>query len=122
MKNKFLFLALLALWQTVSASLGAVVSEGVAFEDVNKAMSEAGYIESGLDMGSTDPKNRLAFWSVDDGVLIVIYSSETKKVISVSYWLSDERPKATRQTFEMAVKSFDTDSGVMTIQTKALKK
>lgn len=122
MKTRFVLMPFLALWLSTNFSLGAVVEGGVEFDKVSEAMTEAGYIETGLDMEPRDQKSKLAFWAVDEGVLIVIYSTETKKVIGVIYWLSDERDKATRQTFEMKVKSFDTDSGVMVVQTKLPKK
>jgi|GEM_PF-2431650 len=121
MTMRSLFLPLLVLWMTVNVSLGVMVSEDSEIEEVNKAMTAAGYSESGLDMAPADPKHDMAFWAVDGGVLIVLYSTETKKVTGVTYWLCDERPKGTRKTFEMTVKCFDTDSGLMIVQTKARK-
>ena len=104
------------------SSQAAEISIGTDIAQTTSAMKEAGYSSTGLDMGSADRDTQLAFWSVEEGVLIVGYSLKTKKVIGVSYWLSDERPKATRKTFDMEVKSFDTETGVMTVQTKQPKR
>lgn len=117
-----MLIPVLLLFIAMAGLQGAIVAEGAVISEVSKAMSEAGYEERGLDMEPTDPRNRLVFWSVDDGILIIAYSAKSKKVIDISYWLSDERPKATRWTHEIHVKSFDTISGVMLVQTKTPKR
>jgi hypothetical protein len=104
-----------------TTSQGALVKEGSDFDAVNRAMTEAGYSKTGLEM-STSPSHRLEFWSVDKGVLIVVYSNESKRVTSVSFFLSDERPKAIRKDFDLKVTSFDTESGAMVVQTDPPKR
>ena len=114
---------LFAFCATTGISQAAVVKEGADFNDVSKAMAECGYSESGLQMGGAGERtDRFAFWSVDEGILIVLYSLESKRVLSVSYWLRDERPKATSKTFQMRVTSFDTESGAMVVQTHPTKR
>ncbi len=94
------------------------IDSGISFNEAKEAMRKAGYKETMLAMEAIDRNNRLTMWTVGEGVLIVTYSIKTKKVVGISYWLSDERPKATRKTFDIEVKSFDTDKGIMMVQTK----
>ena len=96
------------------ADAGLIVS-GSDIGAVNKSMAASGYRETGLDMLATRKDTDLKFWSVGQGVLIAVYSTANKKVLSLSYSLSDERPKVTRKTFDLAVKEFDPKSGEMKI-------
>jgi hypothetical protein len=50
--------------------------------------------------------------------LIIHFDPSTRKITKMRYWMADDRPKAERNEFRLEVVSFDTDSGVMTIQTK----
>lgn len=72
-----------------------------------KAMAESGYKETGLDLLATKVDTDLRMWAVGEGVLILAYSNKDKKVHGMSYYLCDERPKATRKTFDLIVKEFD---------------
>jgi hypothetical protein len=83
------------------------------------AMKKAGYAETGLDMMARPGSGvDLRFWGVGEGVLIVSYSMASQKISGVTFWFADGRPKATRQTFEFDVASFDAETGVMTIRTR----
>jgi hypothetical protein len=82
-------------------------------------MQKAGYAKTGLDMAPRPGSGEdLQFWAVAQGVLIVSYSKASQKITGMNFWLADERPKASRRTFELNVTSFDTSSGAMTIRTK----
>lgn len=80
-------------------------------------MTSAGYTKTGLDMMPRAGLD-LQFWQVGQGVLIVSHSKTSQKIVGLTYWFADERPKATRQTFEFEVASFGTSTGTMTIRTK----
>ena len=95
---------------------------GVSIDEANKAMKAAGYRETGLSMESSLDNHDLAFWGVDDGVLIVTYSIKTKKIHHLSYYWCDERPKAFRKTKSLSVTRFDTETGAMLALTKRPEK
>ncbi len=120
--NSLSLAIIIAFSISTSTSRGALVKEGSDIDAVNRAMEKAGYSKTGLQMGTLDPSYRLAFWSVDEGVLVVVYSNESKRVTNVSFCLSDERPRGTRKTFDLNVTSFDTDSGAMVVQTNPTKR
>jgi hypothetical protein len=98
----------------VNAGEGLIVP-GSDIGAVSTSMAASGYKETGLDMLAMQKDAVLKFWSVGQGVLIAVYSTANKKVLSLSYSLSDERPKATRRTFDLVVKEFDPKSGEMKI-------
>ena len=114
--------AILISFILVASTQAAQLTTGTDISEATQAMKEAGYSKSGLDMGSRNRDHRLAYWSVDEGILIVVYSLKTKSIIGISYWFSDERPKASRKTFQLDVKNFDTKTGAMVIQTKKPKR
>lgn len=101
----------------VNAGEGLIVP-GSDIGAVSTSMAASGYKETGLDMLAMQKDADLKFWSVGQGVLIAVYSTANKKVLSLSYSLSDERPKATRRTFDLVVKEFDPKSGEMKIAGK----
>lgn len=83
------------------------------------AMKKGGYKETGLEMMAKPGSGLdLRFWSVGEGVLILSYSKSSQKISRMTYWFADERPKATRQTFDFDVTAFDTVTGRMTIRTR----
>jgi hypothetical protein len=83
------------------------ICPGNDIREARKAMAEAGYKETGLAMLATKADTDLQMWSVGEGVLILTYSTKDNKVLGMSYFLCDERPKATRRTFDLDVKEFD---------------
>lgn len=101
---------------SASASAAGITKE-MTISEASKAMKAAGYTETGLDMLAPLANESLQFWSVDQGVLILRYSKTSNQIVSLSFHLSDERPKATRKTFDFPVTSFDTTSGSLTIKT-----
>lgn len=102
-----------------SCSSAEVITNGLAISDARKAMAAAGYKQTGLEMiARNHPKEELQFWDVDQGVLIVAYSTVSQRIVGLTFFLCDERPKSKRKTFDLEVASFDTTSGVMTIKMK----
>ena len=67
-----------------------------------KLFGDGGYL---LDMMPTNGSG-LKMWQVSDGIVIAVYSEESRNIINLSYFLADERPKSTRKTFSIPVKSF----------------
>jgi hypothetical protein len=101
----------------VGASHAIEIKNGMKITDATKAMKDARYRASGLSLDPIDPDDEFSFWSVDGGVLTVTYSLTTKKIVRISYSLSDWQSKASTE-FTLSVKSFDLGSGSMVIQTK----
>ncbi len=110
--------ALLAILLRASSS-AEVITNGLAISDARKGMVAAGYKQTGLDMiARNHPMEDLQFWGVDQGVLIVAYSTASQRIVGLTFSLCDERPKATRKSFDLEVASFHTTTGVMTIKMK----
>ena len=81
-------------------------------------MKKAGYGPTQLAVMPMTGED-LRFWSIDaDGTLIIHFDPSTRKITKMRYWLTEDRPKAEREQFRLEVVAFDTESGVMTIQTK----
>jgi len=116
--HRLLLLGLIWLLSCLSVA-AEVITNGLPITDVIKTMKKSGYTETGLAMMARPGSGLgLRSWGVGEGVLIVNYSTASQKISGMTFWLADDRPKATRQTFEFDVASFDTQSGVMTIRTK----
>jgi len=95
-----------------------VIVKGQAIEEAEKAMKKAGYGATELAVMPMTGED-LRFWAIDeDGTLIIHFDPSTRKITKMRYWMADDRPKAERNEFRLEVVSFDTESGVMTIQTK----
>ena len=94
------------------------VKIGADIEQCSDAMQ--GYKETALQMGTSNG-NRLKFWNVDEGVLIVTYSPQNNKILAASFYLTHGGPKNSRKTFSFAVKTFDTETGELTLQMKKAK-
>jgi|ERR1022692_163999 hypothetical protein len=113
-----LLLLLAFLGNLLCASSSAeVITNGLPMVVTGKSMEAAGYKKTQLATAPRIPNEDLQFWHVDQGVLIFTYSSVSKRIVGLSYILSDERPRATRKTFSFDVTSFDTTTGLMTIRT-----
>ena len=113
--------AILTTLLCVSSS-AEVITCNLGISDARKAMVTAGYKQTTLEMMARNyPKEELECWDVDQGVLIAVYSSSTKRIIELSFYLSDDRPKDTRKTFDLKVASFNTTTGVMTINIKKIE-
>ena len=56
-------------------------------------MEAAHYKQTGLDMAAEKPNEDLRFWDIDQGVLILRFSKGTGRVLGMTYFLCDERPK-----------------------------
>jgi hypothetical protein len=95
---------------------GNPIKPGIDIEDVSKLMKNAGYKETALDMLSTKTDTELKMWAVGEGVLILVFSTKDRKVTNISYYLSDERPKAERKTFSLSVLEFDPTTREMRIK------
>jgi hypothetical protein len=114
---KYLLIAL-SMAATLTQASGDVIATGFKFADAQKALAKAKYSKAGLDMVTNRPNSALGFWAVDEGVLIISYSTATGLVESISFTVMDERPKATRKTFDFSVASFDTETGALILKTK----
>jgi hypothetical protein len=118
MKNLLIALSIVA---TLAQASAEVITKGFKFADAEKALTKAKYTKTGLDMETTGDNSALDFWTVDEGVLIILYSTTTGLVESISFMVMDERPKATRKIFDFSVASFDTETGTLTLNTKKPK-
>ena len=83
---------------------------------VARAMKESGYRETAIAMMPKEKGSELKMWEVGEGVLIVSFSTKEKKVTNLSYFFCDERPKATRKTFEFPVTEFHPRTGEMKLR------
>jgi hypothetical protein len=94
------------------------VSKGSTIADVAAAMKADGYQEGGGFTIDSNTKHDFRFWPVDQGTLIVGYSKATKKVLGLVYHLADEREHEVRKEFRFNVVSFDSTTGLLTLNTK----
>ena len=83
---------------------------------LTNALIKAGYKETGLEMMTFSKDRQLSFWSVGEGVLILTYATKDGNVTGMTYYLSDERPKANRKTFELEVAEFSLTTKEMKIR------
>jgi hypothetical protein len=110
--------AVLSLCLLMPPAVADVLTKGQTIEEVEKAMKKAGYGATELAVMPMTGED-LRFWAIDeDGTLIIHFDPSTRKVTKMRYWLTEDRPKAEREQFRLEVVAFDTESGVMTIQTK----
>ena len=116
---KLLFLlGLSGVLLSSSPAFAQVVTNGQPITIARKALEAAGYRQTGLDMLPNKPSEDLQCWSVGQGVLIIGYSKTSEAITGLGFFLSDERPKAFRKTFDFEVSSFDTATGLMVIRTE----
>jgi len=102
-----------------------ILKEGESIENADKAMERAKhegknrYSPIGLSMICLKRGSELRFWRVDRGVLIVQYSKVSKLIETIDYDLSDTYSNAASVQFRFSVKTFDTESELMQIQTNS---
>ena len=94
------------------------ISKGSNIADVAAAMKTDGYKEGGGGVIDANTEFNAQFWSVDKGTLIVAYSKATQKVLAMVYLLADERAQDVRKEFRFDVTSFDSKTGLLTLNTK----
>ena len=94
------------------------IRPGQDIAQVARAMKESGYQETALAMLPKEKGSELKMWEVGEGVLIISFSTKEKKVTKLSYFFCDERPKATRKTFEFSVTEFNPRTGEMKLRVK----
>ena len=117
MKTLTLFFALLIVSATASVRAEeGPLKAGQKLDDVAARMKAAGFKETGLELVANKVGTALKMWAVGEGVLIVSYSKQDGTLIGLSYSLSDERPKATRKTFDFVVEEFDPQTRAMKIK------
>ena len=97
-----------AVLAMITASFAHEVKKGEPFKECAEALDAAGFEESGLEIVSMDKDRDLDFWAVDEGVPIVSHSKSSGRIVDVSFFLCDERPKGERKDFRFEVKSFNT--------------
>jgi len=86
-----------------------LIKPGHNINDVSKVMQESGYQETRLDMAPPNKDTDMKMWTVDEvdkGVMIVAFTTKDKKVLDISYFLCDERPKGSRKNFYFHVTEF----------------
>ena len=86
MKNASTIILLISTFIPITL-LGNVIEKGADVTEASRALFAAGYKENGLDIVSPNRDERLMFWSLEKGTLIVVSSKETKKIVGVSYYL-----------------------------------
>lgn len=91
------------------------IRPGDDINDAKKIMAEFGYKETALDMAATTADSYLLMWDAGEGVLICTCSSKANKVLAMSYFLCDERPTATRKSFDLVVREFNPRTGELKI-------
>jgi len=102
-----------------------ILKEGESIEDADKAMKSAKHegrnrhspIE--LSMICLKKGSELRFWRVDRGVLIVQYAKVSNLIEAIDYDLSDTYSHAASVQFRFRVKTFDTESELMQVQTNS---
>jgi hypothetical protein len=109
---------LLLLFVLICASASAdIITNGVAIDSARRALRAAGHRETALDMLPSSTTEQLEFWNVGQGVLIISFSKASGSISGLQFLVSDERPKATRKTFDFEVMSFDSETGLIVIRT-----
>lgn len=107
---------LLACGAYAVRAVNGVVEPGANIEQVEAAMTGAGYRETELAMAPRDDMHRLKMWAAGDGVLICTFAIKDGTVSDIGYFLCDERPKAVRKEFYFSVEKFQPDTGEMNMR------
>jgi hypothetical protein len=115
---KLLLLTLAVLMSLASPGHADLIAKGTAIAEARTSLMARKHTQTGLDMATTAPDTALDFWDVDQGVLILSYSTKSGLISGLSYTLMDERPKAFRKEFDFAAESFDTITGSLVLSTK----
>lgn len=115
---KLFLITLAALVMMTAQAAAELITTGTALAQAQKALAAAKHTKSGLDMGVTPSDMALDFWTVDQGVLVITYSSATGLIAALSFTVMDERPKSTRKEFFFPADSFDTATGKLVLSTK----
>jgi len=84
-------------------------------EDASAIMAPLGDGGLLLDVIPSDTDLAIKMWPTDSGIVIATYSKSKSTIESLSFHLSDERPKSTRRTFDFKMTSYDPSTGKMTI-------
>ncbi len=100
-----------------SLASALILKNEVPVEAANLAMKKSGHTETVLEMATLEKNQSLRFWNLDQGVLIARYSTDSGKILALSFYLCDERAKAERQNFNFEVISFDTENGNLILKT-----
>jgi len=97
------------------ATRPGVVSVGQNIDIALKLMAPMGDGSPMLEMATGDPDLEMKMWAVGKGVLIAIHSRKDRSIRSLSFYMSDERPKALRKTFEYEVLQYFPETKEMRI-------
>ncbi|MBL9145225.1 MAG: hypothetical protein JNM99_16220 [Verrucomicrobiaceae bacterium] len=115
---KPLLITLVALVTMTAQVAAELITTGTALARAQMALAEARHTKSGLEMSVMPSDMALDFWTVGDGILIIVYSPATGLITSLSFTVMDERPKSTRKEFYFPADSFDTATGKLVLSTK----
>jgi hypothetical protein len=102
-----------------------ILKKGESIVEADEAMKaaqhegRAKYAPFPLSMICLKKGSKLRFWRVDRGVLILQYSVETNLIEDIDYDLSDTYEHASSVKFTFKVESFDSENGLMRIQTNS---
>lgn len=100
------------------SSFADKVDLGMDIDVATKALAKHGYEDNGgLAMVAIEGF-KLKFFNLGGNTLILRYSEKTRKLVSMSYHLSTDAPKATQKTFDLEVKSFDLKAKELRIKLK----
>ena len=100
--------------ETVSVSQ-ETVEVGQKIDVIAKLMATNGFSETMRQIESGDPEIAIRMWSVGDGVLIVDYRKDDSISTDLSFLLTTDGPKSTRQDFSHQVKRFTPENDELTI-------
>lgn len=114
---KFLLIALL-LAAALPQATAEVITKGYKIADAEKALTKAKFTKTGLEVRPARADCSLDFWEVDEGVLIISYSTATGIIEGMAFTITDERPKSSRKEYDFAVVSFDTEAGTLVLKIK----
>ena len=101
--------------ENAGAPLASVVFIGQSIDTALNLMAPMGNGSPMLEMATRDPDLQMKMWSVGEGVLIAVHSEKDRSIKSLSFYMSDERPKWEAKTFEYEVSQYFPATGEMRI-------
>ncbi len=113
---------ILTSFYLIATCQAAEITIGTKLNDVMKAMKVAGYTvkDDPYPIPEIAFSKPLKVWNFGEGLFYVVYSWRTKKITAMAYCPAGFPSKA--QHVELDVKTVNTDTGVVVIQTKKPKK
>jgi hypothetical protein len=91
------------------------IKNGMKIELLSSIMEVHGFKSTTAQILAQKKGTDLKFFQVGQGLLIATFLKEEKIVVSLSYYLSDNKSKLERTVFTLPVISFDPASGEMRV-------